>query len=145
LVGVGVGLGGGSVVACVLGVGSGDADGVGDAEGAADAEGLAADGDELCTVTAAAKVTAIGCPWRALAVVAGRVAHGPAAAAAGLRRAFWYARATAWWEELLPTMNSPTNRTKTVTPNATKRARRSITDTISPLCRPARVYRPSPP
>jgi hypothetical protein len=95
LVGVGVGLGGGSVVACVLGVGSGDAEGVGDAEGAADAEGLDADGDELCTVIAAAKVTAIGCPLRALAVVAGRVAHGPAAAAAGLRRAFWYARATA--------------------------------------------------
>jgi hypothetical protein len=158
--GVGVGEGAGSELACALGVGTGVAEGVGDADGAADAEGLDAAGDELCIVTAAAKVAPIGRPLRALTVAAGRVAHGPAAAA-GLTRAFWYARATAfwyaratafwyarataWWEELLPTRNSPTMRPKMVTPNATNRARRSITDTISPPCRPARGYRPSPP
>jgi hypothetical protein len=143
LEGVGVGEGAGSELACALGVGTGVAEGVGDADGAADAEGLDAAGDELCMVIAAAKVTPIRCPLRALTVAAGRVAHGPAAAA-GLTRAFWYARATAWWEELLPTRNSPTMRPTIVTPNATNRARRSITDTISPPCRPARGYRPSP-
>jgi len=98
---VGVGSGVGVVVAATVGVGVGVADAVGDAdtEEAVDAEGLDDAGDELCVVTAAVNVMASCCarPLNALAVAAGRVAHGPADAAAEPMRAFWYTRATAGW------------------------------------------------
>jgi len=159
LVGVGVGLG----VELASGVGLCVGVGVGDGAAVVLAAALAlgvevdvatrlADGDGLCARNAA-KVTTIGCLWRANALtVAGRLAHGPAELAlaefgrADLMRASPYARATAgWWEEPLPTMNSAAMRPKTVMPKATNRARRKITDTISPPCRPARGYWPSPP
>jgi hypothetical protein len=144
--GVGVGEGAGSELAAALDVGAGDAEGVGDAEGLA-ARGLDVAVGELCRKTAAARVTAPCCPLRVnvLEVAAGRVAHGPDAAAGRMRASPYNIRATAGWEEPLPSMNSPVMRPKTVTPKATNRARRSITDTMSPPCRPARGYRLSPP
>jgi hypothetical protein len=153
-VGVGVGDGAGVVLDAALALGVG----VDVAAGASDAEGLAAAGDDELRVKTAARLTAIGCRWRANALtVAGRLAHVPAVLAlaefllaefvpADLMRASPYARAIAeWWEAPLPTMNSPAMRPKTVMPKATNRARRKITDTLFPPCRPARGYRPSPP
>ena len=158
-VGVGVGLGSaaGLVLAAALGEGAGDVEGAEDAEGAGDAEGLAAAGDELRAKTASREMLSCGPVRAAVVAAAGRLAHGPdelalaelalaELALAELMRASRYARATAaWWEEPLPTMNSAAMRPKMVMPKATNRARRRITDTISPPCRPARGYRPSPP
>jgi len=112
-VGSGVGVEVAATVAVGVGVGVADADGAADAEAAADA-----DGDELCRKTAAVKVMAPCCVrrWNALAVAAGRVAHGPADAAAEPTRAFWYTRRTAGWEALLPRMISPSRMPKRVTP-----------------------------
>jgi hypothetical protein len=136
LVGVELGSAAGLVLAAALG------------EGVGEAEGLAA----ARTKTASSEMLCCGPVRAAVVAVAGRLAHGPdelalaALALAELMRASRYARATAaWWEEPLPTMNSAAMRPKMVMPKATNRARRRITDTISPPCRPARGYRPSPP
>jgi hypothetical protein len=152
VLGVGLGSAAGLVLAAALGEGAGDVEGAEDAEGAGDAEGLAAAGEELRAKTASREMLSC-CPVRAAVVaVAGRLAHGPdelavaELAPAELMMASRYARAAAaWWEEPLPTMNSPTMRPKIVMAKATNRARRRITDTIFPPCRPARGYWPSPP
>jgi hypothetical protein len=155
--GVGLGSAAGLVLAAALGEGAGDVEGGEDAEGAGDAEGLAAAGDELRAKTASREILSCGPVRAAVVAAAGRLAHGPdelaldelvltELALVELMRASRYARAlAAWWEEPLPTMNSAAMRPKIVMPKATNRARRRITDTISPPCRPARGYRPSPP
>ena len=146
-VGVGVAVGDGlgladalaSGVGVLVGVGVGLADALALAGGVALALGVGlGDASGCCMMTAASKVAVTCGPFRAaaLTVAAGRLAH----VVAALRRSFRYACATAALADPLVTMNIPA-----MMPKVAVWARRNVTDTLSPRCRPARGYRPSLP
>ena len=139
----GVGLAEGVGVGVGVGVAAALAEGLGDAEGSADVEGL----DEVSVMTAVVKTAVPCCPLRAdVVTAAGRLAHTLAVLVlAEFMRASRDTRATPGWEEPVAKIVSPARMPKTVTPKATIRARRNITDSISPPCRPVRGYQASPP